>query len=390
MKHSETPDLNILMISMDEAILSGNIGDSRARHEEYARRFGVIQMVVCNTARTRLLQPVRTERLIIHPTNSRSRLFYVPDAIRLARTLAKDMPPNVITSQDALLTGLVGLWLRRTLRVPLIVQDHTAFADNPYWTRESLQNRLLQKLAQFVLPRADMVRVVNRGEREACIRIGAKPDRVVVVPVPIPIKQFAVPDQRIDWRARFGIAPDQPVALWVGRPVPFKNLSLLLSAWQQVIAALPGARLILAGNMDGTPYPAQIAQMGLNDSVILAGRVGYDDLPALYQSATIYVHSSTYEGGPRVQVEAAAAGIPSVSTDCDGPRDIIRHGETGLLTPMHPDALADAVLSLLNAPERARQMGRAARADVLERYDQEKLIDQWVGLWRFAANGTTR
>jgi glycosyltransferase involved in cell wall biosynthesis len=375
--------MNILMLSMDETILTGTLGDSRARHEEYARRFGTIQMVVCNVVKGgKPLAPLHTERLIIQPTNSRSRLWYVPDAVRAARTLAAELRPNVITSQDALLTGLAGLWIRRVLHAPLIVQDHTAFADNPYWARESRQNRLLQKIAQFVIPRADVVRVVNRGEREACIRIGAQPERVAVVPVPIPLAQFTHPDQRIDWRARFGLTAEQPVALWVGRPVPFKNLGLLLAAWQQVAAKLPAARLILAGSMDGTPYPAQVQALGLADSVILAGRVAYDDLPSLYQTANIYVHSSTYEGGPRVQVEAAAAGIPSVSTDCDGPRDIIKHGETGLLTPMCAPELAAAILSLLSDPARARQMGQAACTDILERYDQDRLIDQWVGLWR--------
>lgn len=377
--------MNILMISMDETILTGAIGDSRTRHEEYARRFGTIQMALCNTSK---LQPLHTERLHIQPTNSRSRFLYVLDAVRAGRILATQTKPDVITAQDAMLTGLAGLWLRRILKVPLIVQDHTAFADNPYWANESLQNRILQKIAQFVLPRADVVRVVNHGEREACIRIGAKPDRVAVVPVPTPLKQFTVPDNRIDWRTKFGIAAEQPVALWVGRPVPVKNIPLLLGAWQRVVQSLPDARLILAGNMEGAPYPAQIQTMGLENSVLLAGRVTFDDLPSLYQSANIYVHSSMYEGGPRVQIEAAAAGIPSVSTDCDGPRDIIQHGKTGLLTPMDADALAQGMLTLLRDTERAQQMGQAARADILERYDQDKLINQWVDLWRSTAAKT--
>lgn len=172
----------------------------------------------------------------------------------------------------------------------------------------------------------------------------------------------------------------------VGRPVTFKNVPLLLDAYARIYAQLPTARLILAGDLTGATLPAQIDQLGLRDAVKTAGRVVHADLPSLYQSADVYAHTSRYEGLGLVLIEAAAAGLPLVSVATDGPRDIIRDGETGLLVPADADALAEALLALLRDPIRARAMGDRARADVMQRFDPARLIDQWIGLWETVAH----
>ena len=66
----------------------------------------------------------------------------------------------------------------------------------------------------------------------------------------------------------------------------------------------------------------------------LPGQVGHADLPALYQIATVYAHSSNYEGFGVVLAEAAAAGLPVVSTDTDGAREIVEDGvDFGVVRP---------------------------------------------------------
>jgi glycosyltransferase involved in cell wall biosynthesis len=375
--------VNVLMISLDDTILTGKLGDNRARHEDYARRIGEpLRIVVCTT---QTVPDLHTEWLRAVPTRSRSRLAYVIDGVQAANTLLAGARPDVITTQDALLTGVIGLRLRSALHVPVIVQDHTTIAEGEAWARESLRNRALRRLARFVLPKADAVRVVNTDERESCIRLGCAPEDVHVIPVATDLARFSTPDRSIDWRARLGIGPKQPVALWVGRPVPFKNLALLLQAFQIIHDAMPDSVLTLAGDFNGTPYPDQIRAMGLMEAVRLPGRVNFDELPSLYQAASVYVHSSFYEGAPRVQFEAAAAGLPIVSTDVIGARDIVIHGETGYLVPLQPGPFADAALQLLRHPDRARAMGQRAQADITNRFDPERLRTEWIDLWRAVA-----
>lgn len=205
----------VLMISMDATLLTGAIGNSRARHVEYARRAGALDVVVCSTAP---LDPLETGALRVLPTHSRSRLLYALDGYRAGMRLARIHPPDVITTQDAFLTGIAGLWLRRALHVPLIVQNHSNIAENRAFTAERPINRVLQQIARQVLRRADAIRVINQGERAACLRLGIAPGRVSVIPVATDLARFALPDTRIDWRARLGLTEQNQVVLWSGVP----------------------------------------------------------------------------------------------------------------------------------------------------------------------------
>ncbi len=374
--------MNVLMISMDATLLTGTTGDSRARHEIYARRAGSLSIVVCSTAS---LADLEADPLRIRPTRSRNRLAYLLDGYRVGLQMAALCRPAVITSQDPFLTGIVGLWLSRKLKVPFIVQDVTSAVENWEFARESHLNWGLQQMARQVVRRADAVRVLNHGEKMACVRLGVPADRVRVIPIPTDLSRFVQPSREINWRERLNLSPEDRVALWVGRPVYVKNLPLLLDAFARVHAQLPTARLVLAGDIRDAATPAQIERLGLSSVVRLAGRVAHTDLPSLYQSADIYVHSSRYEGFGVVLIEAAAAGLPLISTDTDGAREIIRDGETGLIVPQNVEALAKAMLRLLGDPIQARGMGERARADMIARFDGETIIDQWVGMWREVA-----
>ena len=376
---------HVLTISMDASLLSRTIGDSRQRHLDYAQRIGTLDIVVCTRGQWAPFNSAPDAALRIRPTVSRFRFAYVPDGYRAARLLTTDRRPDVITTQDPFLTGLVGLLLKRRLHVPLIIQDHSSIFSGSRFASESRLTRLLHLLGRLVVRGADAVRVVNTAERAACIRLGIPADRVQIIPLPTALQQFVSPPQPIDWRARLNIAADAPTALWVGRVVPVKNLPLLLEAFAIVNARLPSARLILAGDTVGSAVPALIERLRLGDAVRLAGTVSHELLPALYQAATVYAHSSRYEGFGVVLVEAAAAGLPLISTMTDGARDIIRPDETGLIVPDHADALADALLTLLTDPERAQAMGHVAQADVLRRFDPETLAARWVGLWQTVA-----
>lgn len=368
--------MHLLMISLDNSLLGDPHGNTVTRHIEYAERVGHISVIVYTPASAPKSVTRLSERLVVYPTNVRTPYLFPWAAYRLGVRIHRQQPADLITTQDPFATGLIGLWLKWRLRLPLNVQNHSTFFNNHAWIAERpVRNRALHAIGKFVVKRADTHRVLTEGEKRHYLAMGIPADRVIVLPTPTHVEMFAVPqspERLAALRASLGLAPDAPVILWVGLPARVKNVELLLAAYQRVKQAHPAARLVMVGDFSKRPEFVQAARA---EGVIFPGRVAHDDLPAYYQMASVYAHSSRYEGFGKVLVEALAAGTPVVSTDGDGPRDVVREGETGLLTAHMPEALAAAIGALLTDPARARAMGAAGQADVLARFDYARQLD---------------
>ena len=377
--------MHVLMISMDTSLLTQRIGNTRARHEIYAEQSGRLSVVVCNRGTD--LAAYDSSTLHVVPTQSRGYLNYLLDGYRTGMRFHAEQPVDLITTQDPFLTALIGLMLRRRIRARLLIQDHSCLLENEYFAAERPRNRLLQLLARQTVRRADAVRVVNHQEQSAAVRRGAR--NVCTIPVSTNFERFTQPAtdaQKAAWYAKLEIEPGTPLVLWVGRIVPVKNLPLLLKAFARVHAEIPAAHLVIAGGAD--TLPAQTQGLGLTSAVHFPGTVVHADLPALYQIATLYALASNYEGLPLVLVEAAASGLPAISTATAGAREVIVDGDMGILVPIGDEvAMADAIIRLLRDPARAAAMGIHARDHVRQCFDEQRLIAQWMGLWRAVAAG---
>lgn len=376
------------MISFDPALIED--GEARQRHQTYAERAGRLT-VITRTRRGSGTAVSPAPGFTVIPTNSRSALTFALDAYRLALAQAKSNPVDLIVTQDMFLTGLAGVWLRRKLRVPLLVQNHSYIFGNRAWLAERpLRNRLLLRLARFVIPRADMVRTVNRKERDNALQMGFPPERVVSLPLGTASTHFArsLPADTISrLRAKLGLVVEHKVILWVGYPVAFKRVPLLFRVFRRVADQEPNARLVLIGDMSRSPQNLQTAAEaeGIADRLIMHGPVPHNKLPAYYALARVYAHTSAYEGVPRVLFEASAAGLPLVGMNVVGVDEVIENNVNGCLVPDGDiEAMAGSIVALLRDPDRCRAFGDAARRLALERFNAEDYPAKWVGVWQRA------
>jgi glycosyltransferase involved in cell wall biosynthesis len=137
-------------------------------------------------------------------------------------------------------------------------------------------------------------------------------------------------------------------------------------------------RFLLAGASDpGNPaaVPEATVRGWVDDGLVeWIGHV--DDMPALFASTDIVVLPSYYrEGLPKSLIEAAACATPLITTDMPGCRDVVTDGVDGLIVPPRDaEALCAAIVRLLDAPERARKLGLAARAKALAKFDERIVI----------------
>jgi glycosyltransferase involved in cell wall biosynthesis len=112
-----------------------------------------------------------------------------------------------------------------------------------------------------------------------------------------------------------------------------------------------------------------------------------DDTAPYYRMMDVMVLPTWREGFPNVILEAAASGIPVVTTLCTGSRDSVVPEVTGLLIPPgYPLAIEESVLQLLRNPERRFRMGRAARAWVLDHYVNGQVLGRTVRFYQSLMN----
>ncbi len=152
----------------------------------------------------------------------------------------------------------------------------------------------------------------------------------------------------------------------VGRLDQFKDQQILLESMYRVHEKYPDYILRIYGgdSGDGTKEALEesIAMHKAQEYIFLMGSM--QRLEERIEKASVFVLSSYLEGMPNALMEAMALGLPVVATDCPcgGPADLIKSGENGILVPVKDaKAMADAIIYLLENPETAEQMGKAAR-----------------------------
>ena len=189
-----------------------------------------------------------------------------------------------------------------------------------------------------------------------------------------------IPDPLSFVPSRFSQQTEKRV-LAVGRYSHEKGFDLLLKVWSLVEKKYPDWRLDIFGDGDKTQYEQQRCDLAIDiNRCGLHGRT--EDVESEYVNSSILVCSSRFEGFGLVMVEALACGLPVVSCNCPwGPRNIVKHGEDGLLVESgNAEALADS-LSRLMVDESLRCTMSQAGMENVKRFNMEQLADRWRTLF---------
>lgn len=240
---------------------------------------------------------------------------------------------------------------------------------------------LLRLLNRFALARADAVTATSRflaGHVERFVPPGRG---VEVVPFGIDLDRFApaAADNPAAWEggADFRIG-------FVKALRPKYAPEVLVRAMPEVLAAVPEARLVLAGRGPLEPsLRALAARLGVAARVDFPGFVPHDEVPRLLAGLDVLVNCSTAasESFGVVVLEASACEVPVVVTPVGGVPEVCRDGETGLhVPPGDAAALAGALVRLARDPGLRRRLGRAGRRFVAERYRWEENVDAMLAI----------
>jgi glycosyltransferase involved in cell wall biosynthesis/peptidoglycan/xylan/chitin deacetylase (PgdA/CDA1 family) len=160
-----------------------------------------------------------------------------------------------------------------------------------------------------------------------------------------------------------------------------KRIDVLIAAAPRILARYPDAEFLIAG--EGTCRAKLVTQardLGVTSRVTFLGH--RDDVPEVLKGADVFVLPSRSEAFPNSIMEAMASGLPVVASAVGGIPELVMDGRTGrLVPPGKPDALADALLSVLDDPERAADFGRAGRRVIAETYSFDRMVGQFETLY---------
>jgi len=279
-------------------------------------------------------------------------------------SLLRRVRPDAIsvgTPKAGLLGGLAARWTRvpwriyhlRGLRLEtttgvrrsiLAILERTAMASSNMVI--SVSASLRQRVVDLGLVDGSRIRVLGHGSSNG-VELPARPPSA---------------EERAAARQRLGLEPQPPVVGFVGRLTPDKGLDVLAAARALLAERGVDHQLLIVGGVDEQADPAILdALRSVGRPPIETGQV--PDARSFYAAMDLLCLPTLREGFPNVVLEAAAAGIPAVTTDATGAVDSVVDGATGLIAAVgDPGSLADRLQELLEATAGARRaMGQTAR-----------------------------
>ena len=239
--------------------------------------------------------------------------------------------------------------------------------------------RMLAKLSDRIIAISPAI----QSELLRTYRIGRE-DQYRVVPLGFDLSPFAAIDATARAAARrdLNLPGDALVVSTVGRLTAIKQHRLFLDTIKRVSETHTNVIALIAGDGElRDDIVAYAASLGLTDRVRMLG--WRRDLATIYAATDVFLLTSRNEGTPVALIEAMASGVPGVSTDVGGVKDVIGGIETGRTAAFGDvDGLAAAINGLLADPSLRAATGEAARQRVLARYDIARLVADIATLYR--------
>lgn len=226
--------------------------------------------------------------------------------------------------------------------------------------------------------RIDVYVAVSDAVKNVLIAAGVRPSRIHVV------NSGIVPPtvgSGLAVREEIGVGADQKLVGNIGALVEAKGQRYLLEAAPLILKEMPETRFVIIGDGKLESKLKDIAfRLGVSDAVCFAGF--QEDIGRYLTAFDVLVVSSLMEGLNNSAIEAMMVGKPVVGTDVGGIPEIIEHGKTGLMVPCENHiALAEAVLDILNNPEKAAAFGSAGREVAYKKFTVERMVSGTIGVY---------
>ena len=302
---------------------------------------------------------------------------------------ARELDLDIFHAQHPFLLGVTARRLARSQGRPLVFTYHTRYEKYAHYVPlpEPLVASLAVRLASRFAASADLVIAPSARIAESLADLGVRAP-IAVIPTGVPLELFR-PGDRGEARRTLGLDEDAPLCLYVGRLDREKSVERVIGAFGSIALAVSGARLLLVGQGSHEAALKRLAAASpASEAIRFAGSVAREELPPYYQAADLFLFSSETETQGLVLAEAHACGLPAVAVRASGVDEVVRDGETGLLTKADVEELADAAIGLLLDASRRGVMALAARALAASDFSAARQVEVMTGHYRRLLSGS--
>ena len=315
------------------------------------------------------------------------RLFEVASRVR----------PQILHAHSPVLNAIPALRVGKRLGIPVVYEVRAfwedAAVDHGTTTEGSLRYRLTRRLETHALKRANHVFTICEGLRSDIVARGISSTKVTVIPNAVDVDSFALggaPD--VSLCEQLGLTGCDVVG-FIGSFYAYEGLDVLLDALPRLVRERPKLRLLLVGGgPQDAALKAQAQRLGVSGHVVFTGRVPHADVHRYYDLIEVLAYPRrsmrlTELVTPLKPLEAMAQGRLLVASDVGGHKELIRHGETGMLFQADSaESLADALLQVLAN----RQTWPAIRAEGRRFVEQDRTWTASVARYAPVYSGLTR
>ncbi|WP_274426440.1 glycosyltransferase family 4 protein [Chelativorans sp. YIM 93263] len=296
-------------------------------------------------------------------------------AFRILRRLYRSYKPRLVHHFNAKPVIMGTLAARKELGKSVSVVNTITGLGHAFVTGGPTA-RLAAAGYRWSLPKADMTIFQNADDHALFLKKAwVREDNSMI------IASSGVDLARYPFVDRSARADAAPVVSMIGRLLGQKGVKEFVAVASRVRAEWPDVRFLLAGEAD-PDHPDSIDLSWVISQVRIEYLGRLADVRPLLEQSDIFLFPSYREGVPRVILEAAAMGLPTIAFDVPGVREAVRNGETGALVPHRDvDAMTERTTALLKSGDKRLEMGREARRLVERSFDIDSIRDRHLALY---------
>lgn len=342
--------MNVLLITSDESVLR----DGTLAHEivkEYASALNRLHVIVYTRGKTNHAARKISEKFWIYPTNSWSALFAPWDILRTARremVFQQKLQADIVVADNPLTAGVGGWLVSRSFGKPLQLELESDIFDS-YYRLSSIRNFVLALIARFTILKANGIRVASEKIRNSLTYISPDlPASATLLPRYIDVEKIIKHHPTVDLKQKY---PQFGFIVLMTAPLTFEhNFELALDVFERVLSTYPHAGLVVVG--EGIRHAAlwtKARRLHLTGHVVFEPWT--ENIYSYYKTANLFLITSRYEIHQDTLIEAAACGVPIVTSDVGMARTFIEDGNSGFICkPDDRSCFIRAILKFLNEP----------------------------------------